>query len=63
MLTKVAVIREPGHPVGQPAPCYLNCPCGAKPALTGRGSVVCACGTIYDERGWIIYAVHAVDGN
>ena len=30
-LVKVALIRETGVPVGQPARMFLNCPCGARP--------------------------------
>jgi hypothetical protein len=56
-LTKVAMIREPGYPVGQPAPLYLNCPCGAKPRTDARDPeftfIECACGRVYDSLGWL----------
>lgn len=54
--TKVAIIREPGHPVGEPAPCYLNCPCGAKPPAPADAGLMtwCACGAIYDAAGWLV---------
>jgi len=61
--TKVAILPFPmpgfTDTVGSPAPCYLNCPCGAKPRLpTGRTDpdwdyVECACGRVYDSLGWI----------
>jgi hypothetical protein len=56
-LVKVAVIRDPSVPPGQPAPMWLNCPCGAKPATksvrdTNReGVVVCVCGREYSYDG------------
>jgi hypothetical protein len=50
--TKKALIREAGHPVGVPAPMYLNCVCGNKLAMPG-GPAKCACGFEYDEQGWI----------
>ena len=57
-LTKVAMIREPGYPAGQAAPCYLNCPCGAKPRTSVTADpeitfVECACGRVYDTAGWL----------
>ena len=52
---KVAMIREPGYPVGVPAPCYLRCPCGAKPStVPGGATVTChQCGTTYTSTGWV----------
>lgn len=51
--TKLAAIREPGYPVGQPAPTFFHCPCGEKvPAF--QGEQTCACGTRYDSRGWVL---------
>lgn len=52
-LVKVAAIREPGWPVGSPAPCYLNCPCGARPRAY-QGEVRCACGQLYTDDGYLI---------
>ena len=55
-LVKVAVIREPGHPVGQPAPLYLNCRCGGKPRTVPNGpNVKCwRCKVLYSSDGYII---------
>ena len=57
-LIKVAIIREPGHPVGTPAPCYLNCPCGAQPRTSVTADpdfsfIECPCGRVYDIAGWL----------
>lgn len=54
MVTKVAMVREPGYPVGVTAPMYLNCPCGAKPATDGSADVACACGQRYSGTGWVM---------
>ena len=57
MTTKVAMIREPGHPIGQPAPVYLNCPCGAKPSVPAMSADVhvhCQCGKVYTFDGWLV---------
>lgn len=54
-LTKVAWIRDPNAPVGQPATGRLNCPCGNAPESRlehSQGDVECACGTIYSYNGW-----------
>jgi hypothetical protein len=51
-LVKVARIRQPGYPVGVPAPMYLNCPCGAKPEAPDL-VVECACGRVYDANGYL----------
>jgi hypothetical protein len=59
-LTKLALKRDQSVPAGQPAPLYLDCPCGTRidvqPAgLTGNGINVCAgCGAAYDGLGWLI---------
>lgn len=53
MRTKVAIIRRPGYPVGRPAPCYLNCPCGAEPPVPSDW-IGCSCGRRYDALGWLI---------
>ena len=53
--TKVAVIRDPSVPPGQPAPMWLNCPCGAKPATRYQGpDVTCACGKVYSHNGHLV---------
>ena len=60
MRAKVAVIRAPGYPMGQPAPGYLNCPCGAQPATLIDGpDVPCTCGVTYTANGWIVDATDA----
>ena len=57
-LVKVAMIRRPGYPVGVSAPLYLNCPCGAQPAVPENmeGIVTCACGKRYTPDGFVYYA-------
>lgn len=54
---KRAWIRDPQVPPGQPAPGRISCPCGNAPlSRFGDGNDVhCACGTVYDCKGWIIY--------
>lgn len=54
-LGKVAWIRNPDVPAGQPAKGRLNCRCGAAPESDFRpenGDVTCACGQIYTWDGW-----------
>jgi hypothetical protein len=51
---KVAVIRQAGAPVGQPAPCYLNCPCGARPVVSDAERITCGCGAVYSPSGWLL---------
>ena len=54
-LTKVARLRAPGYPVGMPAPCTLNCPCGARPpAPEGEEFVTCGCGKTYNALGYLL---------
>lgn len=52
--TKAALIRRPGYPVGQPAPCFFEC-CGNEiDAPTAGGFATCpTCGNRFDYRGWI----------
>ena len=51
-ITKKAIIRDEGYPVGIPAPCHIECLCGQSiPANDDRN--VCPCGVVYDSRGWI----------
>lgn len=53
--TKRALIREPGHPIGQAAPMYINCVCGKKIDGAGDGTVECTkCGRAYDQAGYIV---------
>lgn len=54
---KKALIREEGYPVGRPGPMYLNCVCGKKLPVQApftEECVPCACGYVYDSRGWIL---------
>lgn len=52
-LVKLAAVREEGHPVGVPAPCWFHCPCGSRvPAFSGVQT--CTCGTSYDGSGWLV---------
>lgn len=56
-LIKVAWIRNPGIPPGQPAPGRLDCPCGQAPESNHNQSqpdIVCGCGTVYRWDGTII---------
>ena len=54
---KLAWIREPGYPAGQPAPGYFDCLCGIR--ITGidyaqKALVRCVgCDRVYDGEGWI----------
>lgn len=50
---KKAAIREPGHPVGQPAPCFYHCDCGQKVPAFQLTPQRCDCGRVYDSQGWI----------
>ena len=54
--TKVAMIREPGTPIGEQGRMYLNCPCGFGPATEGMegSNVECECGRVYTAFGWVI---------
>lgn len=52
-IVKVAVIREAGYPMGEPAPCYIKCACGAKPPAY-MGEFVCRCGVRYSADGWVL---------
>lgn len=55
---KRALKREPGYPVGIPAPMYLDCECGHHlpiPEIKGMPMTYqCLCGRVYDARGWIV---------
>lgn len=56
-LIKVAWVRNPGVPPGQPAPGHLRCPCGQAPESLfshDAGDVRCACGRLYAWNGWLI---------
>jgi hypothetical protein len=56
ILAKVAWIRNPDVPMGQPASGHLNCPCGNAPESrfnAANGDVICTCGTIYSYDGWV----------
>ena len=58
-IVKRALKREPGYPVGVPAPLYLDCECGhhlSMPHVNGLPiqAYVCLCGREYDPRGWLL---------
>jgi hypothetical protein len=55
-LIKLALRREEGYPVGQPAPCYLLCPCGRKVPVPpdAIAPLTCDCGAAYTPDGWIV---------
>jgi len=52
-LTKLALIRDPTVPVGQPAPMHIKCRCGAN-LKVNSDETRCGCGAIYDGRGYVI---------
>lgn len=59
VITKRALIREPGAPIGQSAPMYLNCGCGSKvyvPLMfTDQQTVSCEqCGQHYNRKGYVV---------
>ncbi len=58
--TKLALKRDPDAPVGQPAAMHLDCPCGQHVLVTGETNH-CACGAVYDRRGWVITPSGASD--
>ena len=51
--TKLALKRDPNAPAGHPAAMYLDCKCGQQVLVTAETNP-CACGAIYDRRGWVI---------
>lgn len=51
---KRALRREPGYPIGKPAPMYLLCGCGNHLAVTDGQQSICLCGIVYDDHGWIL---------
>lgn len=55
LLTKVAMIRKEGYPIGIKAPVYLNCPCGFRPNtdIDTKEDVTCKCGQVYQYNGWL----------
>ena len=69
MKTKLAWIRDPDVPQGQPALGTFTCPCGEKIGpvpFAGVGAVLgmepvtndtiytCSCGLSWDGRGWLV---------
>jgi hypothetical protein len=71
MMTKLAWVRDPAVPQGQPAEGTFTCPCGGVigpvpfagvAAVLGMaaypaGSNPCPlCGKVYDSRGWLVSA-------
>ena len=53
-ITKVAMIRDPDAPTGQPATLYLKCLCGFRPVSTPEVNVRCECGMVYTSMGWVV---------
>lgn len=55
-LIKIALKREAGYPIGQPAPLYANCPCGTTIShLDYKTGFTCPnCRNQYSADGWII---------
>ena len=51
---KRAIKREPGIPVGELAPIYLDCECGHHLPIRGPKQD-CVCGRIYDRH---VFPVH-----
>lgn len=57
---KRALIRRPGYPVGQPAPCFIHCGCGREvDVIESRKPQPCPCGLTYDAAGWIVAEAQA----
>lgn len=55
-LVKLAVKRDPSVPMGQPAPCWLDCRCGHRVDLVpGHEVLTCACGNRYGRNGWQLH--------
>jgi hypothetical protein len=54
-VTKLALIRDQTVPVGQPAPMHIDCRCGINLNVNSDANP-CACGAIYDSRGYVIQA-------
>ena len=52
---KRAWVRDPDVPPGRPALGRIKCPCAGTPESSfGDGKdVVCACGIVYDSRGYV----------
>ena len=70
--TKAALIRRPGYPIGQPAPCFLRCcenEIDVTPEACDADPVTCpTCGTNFSHRGHvvprsIVVRVTIADGN
>ena len=58
MLTKIAVIRDAGVPIGIPARCWIRCPCGGErlevSTLASDETITCHCGAAYTRAGWLV---------
>lgn len=53
-LTKVALRREDGYPIGQTAPLHVVCPCGSKVQHGEAGMECPKCGQQFDRAGWLV---------
>jgi hypothetical protein len=51
---KASIIRRAGYPIGEPAPCFLTCGCGAELDIPKGVVIPCACGAIYSPSGWLL---------
>lgn len=54
---KVAWVRDPGVPAGQPAPGRFTCVCRTVSGLVpfaGPDVTCTGCGRVWDGRGWLI---------
>jgi hypothetical protein len=56
--TKLATIRDPDVPIGEPAPLHINCHCSQHLQVSSNRNV-CQCGAIYDRRGYVVKASEA----
>ena len=54
--TKRFVQREPGYPIGTPAPLFVQCVCGQKVSLGIVCGVCRDCERAYDTRGYLVTA-------
>lgn len=53
-ITKKALIRKVGYPVGEPAPLYIVCLCSNILDMPGTGASCGFCGRTWDNAGWLL---------
>lgn len=56
--SKLALIRDPAAPIGQPAPMHIECKCGNHVNVESDRNN-CNCGAVYDARGYVVIATAA----